>query len=148
MASILLVALAGGNYIHHAAGMLESMRTVAYEQYVIDDDIIGMALRVLQGVEVNRDTLAAEVIEAVGPGGNFLTQLHTVKSARSKEYFVPQVADREGRADWESAGCLDGRERARRRVEEILAGPSENFIPEAIDEEVRERFEILWPRNF
>lgn len=147
MASILLVALAGGNYIHHAAGMLESMRTVAYEQYVIDNDIIGMALRALQGVEVNEDTLAAEVIEAVGPGGNFLTQLHTVKYARSKEYFVPQVADREGRADWEGAGSLDGRERARRRVEEFLAEPAQSLIPEEIDQEIRERFDILWPRE-
>lgn len=147
MANILLVALAGGNYIHHAAGMLESMRTVAYEQYVIDNDIIGMALRVLQGVEVNDDTIAADVIEAVGPGGNFLTQHHTIKYARSKEYFVPQVADREGRADWERAGSSDGRERALRRVEEILAQPSENLIPESIDEEIRERFAILWPRE-
>ncbi len=40
-----MAALAGANYIHHAAGFLESLLTVAYEQYVIDDDINGQILR-------------------------------------------------------------------------------------------------------
>jgi hypothetical protein len=68
-ANVLLVALAGGNFIHHAAGMLESMLAVAPEQYVIDDDILGMALRALSGIRVDEETLAVEVIERVGPGG-------------------------------------------------------------------------------
>ena len=148
MASILLVALAGGNYIHHAAGMLESMLTVAYEQYVIDNDIIGMALRVLQGIKVNKETIAQDVIEAVGPGGNFLIQPHTIKYARSEEYFLPQVADREERTRWENAGSLDGRERARQRAKEILTKPAQNLIPEDVDREIRRRFEILLPREF
>lgn len=148
MASILLVALAGGNYIHHAAGMLESMLTVAYEQYVIDNDIIGMALRVLRGIKVDKETIAQDVIEAVGPGGNFLIQPHTIKYARSEEYFVPQVADREGRTRWENAGSLDGRERARQRAKEILTKPAQNLIPEDVDRGIRRRFEILLPREF
>ena len=35
----LAAALAGANYIHHSVGFLESMLTVAYEQFIIDDDI-------------------------------------------------------------------------------------------------------------
>jgi trimethylamine--corrinoid protein Co-methyltransferase len=148
MASILLVALAGGNYIHHAAGMLESMLTVAHEQYVIDNDIIGMTLRVLQGIKVDKETIAQDVIEAVGPGGNFLIQPHTIKYMRSGEYFVPRVADREERSQWENAGSLNGWERARRRAKEILSKPVQNLIPEDIDREIRRRFEILLPREF
>ncbi len=48
----LLAAMGGSNYVHHAAGMLESMLTVAYEQYVIDDEIIGMCCKVLNGIKV------------------------------------------------------------------------------------------------
>jgi len=146
-ASIILVALAGGNYIHHAAGMMEGMITVAYEQYVIDNDIIGMALRVLQGIEVDRDRLAVEVIERVGPGGNYLIQDHTIKHLRSREFFIPHVANRQGREAWEAGERLDGRERARRRAKEILAPPHENLIPENVDREIRQRFEILLPRG-
>jgi trimethylamine--corrinoid protein Co-methyltransferase len=36
-----VVALAGAQYNHHSVGMLESMLAVAYEQYIIDDDING-----------------------------------------------------------------------------------------------------------
>ena len=146
-ASIVLVALAGGNYIHHAAGMMEGMITVAYEQYVIDNDIIGMALRILQGIEVDRDHLAVEVIERVGPGGNYLIQDHTIKHLRSGEFFIPHVADRRGREAWETGERLDARERARRRAKEILSRPAGNLIPEEIDREIRKRFDILLPRE-
>lgn len=147
MANVLLVALAGGNYIHHAAGMLEAMSTVAYEQYVIDNDIIGSALRVLQGIDVNDETLATDVIEAVGAGGNFLTQPHTVRYARGHEYVVPHISDRQEREPWAEAGGLDGCERARQRVRELLAEPSESGIPEDLDREIRGRFDIRLPQQ-
>jgi trimethylamine--corrinoid protein Co-methyltransferase len=146
-ASIILVALAGGNYIHHAAGMMEGMITVAYEQYVIDNDILGMALRALQGIEVDRDHLSVEVIEHVGPGGNYLIQDHTIKHLRSNEFFIPHVADRQGREAWEAGERLDGRTRARQRAKEILSQPAENLIPEDLDQEIRKRFDILLPRE-
>lgn len=147
-ASIILVALAGGNYIHHAAGMLEGMITVAYEQYVIDNDIIGLALRALRGIELDRDHLAIEVIERVGPGGNYLIQDHTLKHLRSGEFLIPQMADRQGREAWEAGERLDGRERARQRTKEILAQPAQNLIPEDLDQEIRQRSEILLPRDY
>jgi trimethylamine--corrinoid protein Co-methyltransferase len=148
-ANIIQVALAGGNYIHHAAGMLEFMTTVAYEQYVLDNDIIGMAMRALQGIDVNEETLALDIIERVGPGGNFLAQKHTVKYGRSSEFFIPEVADRNQRDKWEEKGGLDARERARQRAREILAKPQPNLIPEDVDKAIRERFEIyLPPRTF
>ena len=70
--TILLAAMGGSNYMHHSAGMLESMLTVAPEQFVIDDEIIGMACKVLKGIEVDADHLALEVIDTVGPAGNFM----------------------------------------------------------------------------
>ena len=42
--------------------MLSSMRTIAHEQYVIDDEIIGNCCRVLKGIEVDEEHLALEVI--------------------------------------------------------------------------------------
>lgn len=144
-ANILLVALAGGNYIHHAAGMLESMLTVAYEQFVIDNDIIGMALRALQGITVNHRTLATKVIEAVGPGGNFLTQRHTLDHIRGSEYFFPATPDRQPRSAWEEAGGLDARERARAIAREILQKDRPVLIPFDVDQKIRARFDILTP---
>jgi len=141
--NIVLVALAGGNYIHHAAGMLESMIAVAPEQYVIDNDICGMALRILSGIRVDEETLAVKVIEQVGPGGHFLTHPHTLRFMRSDEFFLPKTADRSFRTDWEKAGSPDPRDQAREIVQEILTRPRPLFIPERIDAEIRKRFKIL-----
>jgi trimethylamine--corrinoid protein Co-methyltransferase len=77
--SICLCVLAGSNYIHHAAGMLESMKAVAYEQYVIDNEIIGMALRLLKGIRIDEETLGLSAIREAGPGGNYLSSPHTVR---------------------------------------------------------------------
>ena len=72
-----VTALAGSNYIHHAAGRIRD--GVAYEQYVIDNEIIGMAKRALRGVRVSDETLAFEQIRELGHGGNFITHPHTIR---------------------------------------------------------------------
>ncbi len=139
--SICLCAMAGSNYIHHAAGMLESMRTVAYEQFVIDDEIIGMALRLLKGIQVDEETLGFEAICETGPSGNYLSSMHTVKFMR-QEYFPQALADRQTREAWEKFGALDGRTRARQRAKEILRTHSPKGIDEKVDQEIRKRFDI------
>ncbi|MCK4411021.1 trimethylamine methyltransferase family protein, partial [Candidatus Bipolaricaulota bacterium] len=144
-ANIFQVAMAGGNYIHHSAGMLESMLTVAYEQFIVDNDINGMALRALQGIEVSDDTLALDVIKAVGPGGNYLTQRHTLKYARSDEFYIPTGADRNSRVAWKETGGKDARERAREIARGILNQERPQLIPSEIDSQIRRRFDIRLP---
>lgn len=139
--SICLCVLAGTNYIHHAAGMLESMRAVAYEQYVIDDEIIGMALRLLKGIRIDDGTLALEAIREAGPSGNFLSSMHTVKYMR-QEYFRQTLADRQTREAWKEQGALDTRERARRRAKEILKSHVPKALDPSIDRDIRKRFDI------
>jgi trimethylamine---corrinoid protein Co-methyltransferase len=146
-ANIMLVAMAGGNYIHHSAGMLESMLTVAYEQFVIDNDINGIALRALRGIEINEDTLALDVIRNVGPGGNYLTQRHTIDHLRGNEYYTPATSDRRSRVAWIKAGQLDARDRAREIARDILSRKRPKLIPPQVDEKIRSRFDILLPRQ-
>jgi trimethylamine--corrinoid protein Co-methyltransferase len=140
--SICLCALAGSNYIHHAAGMLESMRAVAYEQFVIDNELIGMALRLLRGIQVDEETLGFEAMREVGPSGNYLSSMHTVNWMR-QEYFRQMLADRQTRDAWEKSGALEGRERARRKAKEILQTHLSKGIDLKIDQEIRKKFNIL-----
>jgi trimethylamine--corrinoid protein Co-methyltransferase len=140
--SLCLCVLAGSNYIHHAAGMLESMRAVSYEQFVIDDEIIGMALRLLRGIQIDEETLGFEAIREVGPAGNFLSSMHTVKFMR-QEYFRQTLSDRQSREAWEKSESLDGRERARRKARGILKTHSPKTIDPKIDQEIRKRFDVL-----
>ncbi|MCF7876518.1 trimethylamine methyltransferase family protein [Candidatus Bipolaricaulota bacterium] len=140
--NILQVGLAGGNYIHHAAGMMESMLSVAYEKFVIDNDVIGMATRVLRGIDVSDESLALDVIKDVGPGNNFLTEEHTIKNSRSEEFYQPKVIDREDRNTWKENGARETRERSRERAREILKDSQNNLLSENVDRKIRQRFNI------
>jgi len=138
-----MAVLAGSNYIHHAAGRIKD--GVAYEQYVIDNEIIGMAKRAAQGIRVDDETLALQEIMEAGPGGNFLTNPHTVRFFR-QELFFPGLSDRSIREVWEKGGELDARERARLRAKEILASHAPVQISSEADKEIRAKFSILYPK--
>ena len=140
--SAVLVALAGSNFIHHAAGMLENMNAVAPEQFVIDDDILGMAMRVVRGIEVNDETLALDTIDAVGPGGHFLMADHTLRHMRSEFYYPSAVVDRQGWDMWQQDGGLDARERARQIARDVLANHQPDPLDPEIDGWIHNRFDL------
>lgn len=139
----LLAAMGGSNYIHHAAGMLESMLTVSYEQYVIDDEIIGMCCKVLKGIKVDDDHLALETIDAVGPGGTFITSAHTLDHMRSEYFRGNGVTDQNSRAGWIESGSPDTWQRAREIVRRILAEKETPYLSTTVEEAVRDKYEIL-----
>ena len=141
----LAAALAGSNYIHHSAGFLESLLTVAYEQFVIDNDINGAIMRLVRGIEVTDDTLSIDVIDEVCRGeGHFLGHDQTLAMMHS-EYLYPELMDRDSREDWESGGGRDIREAAREKAAQILAEHWPEVIAPDLDAEIRQRFEILLP---
>ena len=141
----LAVALAGANYIHHSAGFLESLLTVAYEQYVIDNDVNGAIMRSVRGIEVTDDTLSIDVIDQVCRGpGHFLAHPQTL-SLMTSEYMYPGVMDRHSRDEWEEAGAKDVRELARDRARQILAEHWPRPITPDADAELRRHLNILLP---
>lgn len=142
-----VVALAGAQYNHHSAGMLESMLAVAYEQYIIDDDINGQAMRLVRGLEVTEESLSLDVIHDVCNGeGHYLGHPQTLALMNS-EFHYPHTVDRGSRGDWEDAGQLDMRERARRQARATLKSYFPEIIPTAVDAQLRERFNILLPKD-
>lgn len=90
-------------------------------QAILDDDVAGMVGRFLEGITVNSETLAVDLINEVGPiPGHFLNKQHT-RDWWKKEQFVPGAADRLTYPEWMNSGkksCLDY---ARERMEHILA---------------------------
>ncbi|HXV23671.1 MAG TPA: trimethylamine methyltransferase family protein [Alphaproteobacteria bacterium] len=138
-------ALAGSNYIHHSAGFLESLLTVAYEQYVIDNDVNGAVMRLTRGIEVNEETLSLKVIHEVCTGpGHFLGHAQTLALMNS-EYLYPALFNRQTRDDWEAAGAPDARAAANARARAILAEHWPRPIPAELDRDLRRRFDILLP---
>jgi trimethylamine--corrinoid protein Co-methyltransferase len=133
----LMVALAGGNFIHDAAGFLEFCMTASFDKLVVDNEIIGMVMRAVSGIEVNDDTLAFEMIKEAGPGGHFVSSRHTRKFMRT-ELYQPTVSDRENREVWEENGRKDTLQRAAETAQRILGSPPEATIPEDIRSRIKQ----------
>jgi trimethylamine--corrinoid protein Co-methyltransferase len=132
----LLVALAGGNFIHDAAGFLEFCMTASYDKLVIDNEILGMVMRAVEGITVNDDTLAFDLIKKAGPGGHYVSSRHTRHHMRTEQYLC-QLSDKEDRPQWEAAGAKDAMARATEKVRAILDSEPKSYIPGEVKETLR-----------
>jgi len=119
MCSISTAILARGNLVHDV-GYIESGLTSSMELVAICDEIISMLGMLYRGIATDGDRLAADVVDEVGPGGQFLDSDHTVRHFRT-EHFLPRLLDRNNSTKWQAAGSPDLADRANARVRQILA---------------------------
>ncbi|MFZ5917780.1 MAG: trimethylamine methyltransferase family protein [Chloroflexota bacterium] len=99
-------------------GLLHGSRIWSYEQMLMDCEIFDIVYKVMQGIVVDDETLALDVVAAVGPGGNYLAQKHTRRHMR--DLWLPQYMDRRPYEVWQEKG--DGaRDWARAEARRILA---------------------------
>lgn len=114
-------------------GLLHGSRIWSYAQMLMDCEIFDLVRKMMAGVQVDDETLALEVIQAVGPGGNFLTQKHTRKHMR--ELWVPQFMDRRPYNVWEEHqdGAQDW---ARAKARQILASHQPEPLDPALSQEL------------
>lgn len=135
--SIHSAMLSGANLVHDV-GYTESGMTGSLFQLVMSDEVIGMSRHISKGIEVNEETLAVDVIDRVGPGGNFLSDDHTMNHFR-EEHWQPRLMDRWNYETWATQGEETMADRIRERTREILAthkGPQ-------VSDEVKEKIEAI-----
>ena len=128
----MLPALTGSNVIY-GMGMMEMGMTMSYEQLLTDAEIVRMT-RILQGIPVNPDTMALDVIKAVGPANNYLAQKHTRKYMR-QELSTTQYIDRTQRETWEKKGGMTMTEATKAKAIDIL----ENYEVTPLPDDVKKR---------
>jgi trimethylamine--corrinoid protein Co-methyltransferase len=131
MLSLQTTVNSGIDFILHAGGILSSYLAFSYEKLVLDDEMCGMVRWLKQGIVVEPDTLAYDVIANVGPGGNYLMEMHTVKRCR-KEFWTPAVCDRGGLEAWMQGGRQDAVARARKRWQKLVAEHEDPALDETI----------------
>jgi trimethylamine--corrinoid protein Co-methyltransferase len=116
----LFAALSGSDVvIECTSASLEDTVTSYPEQAIIGNEICSCINRILQGIEVNPETLAVDVIRDVGVGGEFLTHTHTMDYFKS-ETWDSKLGNRIDRNSWMEQGGKDIREKAKERLMEIL----------------------------
>lgn len=120
MMSMLTTVTSGVNFVLHACGILSSYLTFSYEKMVMDDEICGMVRRFKQGFSVEPATLAYDLIAEVGPGGNFISETHTLERCRT-EFWRPRLFRRLSFENWQEAGAPEAAYRAKTRWQELLA---------------------------
>jgi trimethylamine--corrinoid protein Co-methyltransferase len=125
----LLPALAGANLIY-GLGMIEMGMTIDYGQMVMDNEFARMIKHVVQGIAVNDETLAVDVIHEIGVGKNFLGHISTLNHMKSQSQ--PKLIDRRMRERWQAAGGTDIYQRALEEARYIL----ENHKPDPLPEDV------------
>jgi len=111
-------------------GLLHGSRIWSFSEMMMDCEIFSTIHKTLQGIVVDDETLALDTIAAVGSGGNFLTQKHTLKHMR--DIFLPQFMDRRPYTEWETKKD-DARDWALAKARKTL----ETHQPDPLDEGVR-----------
>ena len=127
-------ALAGANLIY-GLGMIESGMTFDFGQLVMDDEFAGMIKQCVRGIRVDDEALAIDVIDDIGPFGDFLSHDHTM--AHMREQSQPAVIDRRVREDWTANGSLTVQDRALAKARKILETHQPDPLPDGVADELK-----------
>jgi len=119
----------------YGLGMLESGITFDFGQLVLDAEIARMIKHTIKGIEVNKNTLAVDVINEIGPSGNFLVHQHTLEHMRDQSQ--PEFIDRTMRETWEKKGSLNTYDKATAKVRYILKNHRPDPLPDDILKKIR-----------
>ena len=111
-------ALAGVNMIY-GSGMLELGQTFSLEQMIIDNDIIMMERKMMEGIPVTEETLAVDAIKMIGVGNDFISHPSTMEQIDLAS--DPKVFDRRMLGEWRADGKKDVVDVAHEIVVDILA---------------------------
>ncbi|MEA2008295.1 MAG: trimethylamine methyltransferase family protein [Chloroflexota bacterium] len=128
----LMAALAGVNMVS-GAGMMAFENCQSYEKLVIDAEIIGMAKRLIAGIQLREDPIALPLIRELGHNGTYITHDHTYQWFRKELHIPSRVIDRQPPELWEKSGSLTAWDRAKLLVNDLL----ETYQPNNLSDEVR-----------
>ncbi|MCX6363144.1 MAG: trimethylamine methyltransferase family protein [Actinobacteria bacterium] len=121
----------------HGFADIEYGSTSSLEFLTINNDVIGMARRLMCGIGVSNETLALDVIDSVGPGGDLLSEPHTLKHFKTETHF-PDLIDSQRYEAWQAAGSKTLFERANEKVRSIIETYEVDPLPQDVVQGVRE----------
>jgi trimethylamine--corrinoid protein Co-methyltransferase len=132
---VVLSALSSATLVHDL-GFLDCAGIGSLESLVMNDEIISMARRILRGIEVSDETLMLDVIDQVGPAGEFMSHKETARRCRA-EIWNPTLLDRQPWVNWELGGSQTMHDRVRARLWEILTTHKPPSLPERTEQAIQ-----------
>ncbi|MFZ5917345.1 MAG: trimethylamine methyltransferase family protein [Chloroflexota bacterium] len=131
----LTTALLHGANIVHDVGFMDSGLQASLQLMAICDDFIGFLRAATAGVVVDDETLALDVIEELGPTGDYLSHAHTMKHFR--EPYYSQLADKGVYAQWLEKGGTTAETRAARQLDKILKSHESEPLPPDVQKDLK-----------
>jgi trimethylamine--corrinoid protein Co-methyltransferase len=130
----LIPALAGANLIY-GPGMLESGITFDFAQLVLDNEFVGMIKHAVRGFAVDDESLAVDVIKAVGPSKDFLGERHTLEHMQI--HSQPEFLDRNRMEKWKALGAVDSYTKALEKTRYLLQNHKPAPLPDQAVKEIQ-----------
>lgn len=131
---VVVSGLSGAPLVHDL-GFLDCANIGSLEMLVMNDEIVAMTRRIMRGVEISDDTLMLDLIDEIGPGGEFVSAVETARRCRT-EIWHPSLLDRDNWDSWQAAGSPTMQDRVRARVQKILATHRPPPLPAGVEEEI------------
>jgi trimethylamine--corrinoid protein Co-methyltransferase len=119
----------------HDVGFLDCAEIGSLESLVMNEEIISMSRWLLRGIEISDDTLMLDLIDEVGPGGEFVSAKETARRCRL-EVWQPSLMDRQTWASWEAEGATTMQLRIRQRLFEILENHRPAPLPQGVPAQI------------
>jgi trimethylamine--corrinoid protein Co-methyltransferase len=132
--SVFIALLTGTNLVHDV-GYLEAGLTTSPEMIVFTAEMIDFGRQIVQGISLDAEAIALEVIHRVGPGGDYLSDVHTL--AHFRGFWQPMLFDRRRAEAWQAAGSKRLGERLRERTINLMESHRPQPLPDAVKEEVQ-----------
>jgi trimethylamine---corrinoid protein Co-methyltransferase len=132
--SVLIALLTGTNLVHDV-GYLEAGLTTSPEMIVFTAEMIGMMRQFTTGITLDSEALALEVIHQVGPGGEYMSNEHTLRHFR--DMWMPTLFSRQRMSEWIASGSLRLGQRLQDRTIAIMEAHTPQPLPDKTREEIR-----------
>ncbi|OKY78404.1 MAG: Trimethylamine:corrinoid methyltransferase, MttB2 [Candidatus Methanohalarchaeum thermophilum] len=136
MAMTLMGAFYGGETLIHDIGYTGAGDAGAIENTIYGNEIVSILKRQAEGVTINDETLALEVMEDVGPLGEYVATKHT--RDHMEDLYFPEFLTRE-KMEEEREPDKKAMKRVRRKCNDIL----ETHNPEPVDEETEKKLDEI-----
>jgi trimethylamine--corrinoid protein Co-methyltransferase len=131
----LMTALLHGANIVHDVGFMDSGMQGSLPLIVMCSDLIGWLRAATAGVVVNEETLALDVVDQLGPTGDYLSHEHTLRHFR--EPYYSQLADKGTHSQWVDRGASTMEQRAAQQVDQILTSHKPESLPPDIQRDIK-----------
>lgn len=117
--TMLAAMMTSTSFILHSCGVMNSFNTLSYEKYLLDEQNIEMIRKIVNGMKIFTGDKELENISDVGPGGQYISEEHTMEYMYS-ELYTTRLFNKMGYPSWVKEGKKDAARLAGEKIEERL----------------------------